>query len=71
MSLESNMATKTNAKQGFKIKLQYTPHMPNEAHRVERWSGARVQKNLKKYTRKSKHRLPLDLSVIARGDTLS
>lgn len=58
------MATKHKAKEGFKIKIEYTPHMPNEAHRAERWSGAQVERNKKKYTRKSKHNnLPLDLSL--------
>lgn len=66
------MATKNKSKVGFKIKLQYTPHTPNEAHRAERWSGAQVQRNKKKYTRKSKHNnLPLDLSLTTEGGRLS
>lgn len=51
---------KHKPKEGFKVKLAYTPHLPNEAHRAEQWSGGRVERNRKKYTRKSKHVLPLD-----------
>ncbi len=42
--------------------VKYKP-LPNEAHRAERWSGGRVQRNRKKYTRKSKYKnLPLELN---------
>lgn len=52
---------KHKPKEGFVMKLEYTPHLPNEAHRAEKWAGGQVQKNRKKYTRKSKHKsLPLE-----------
>lgn len=57
------MATKHKAKEGFTVKIEYTPHLPNEAHRAAKWAGGKVEKNKKKYTRKSKHKsLPLDFS---------
>lgn len=30
--------------------------LPNETHRAERWSGKRVVRNRKKYTRKEKYK---------------
>lgn len=30
--------------------------IPNEWHRAEKWSGGRIQRNKKKYTRKDKHK---------------
>lgn len=48
------MATKNKAKEGFKMKIEYNPHLPNEAHRAEKWSGGTVQRNRKKYNRKNK-----------------
>lgn len=52
---------KHKPKEGFVMKLEYTPHLPNEAHRAEKWAGGQVQRNRKKYTRKSKHKsLPLE-----------
>ena len=51
--------------EGNKIIIPYTPHLPNEAHRAERWSGGRIERNRKKYTRKSKHKgLGLDISIL-------
>lgn len=38
-----------------KVKTKYKS-LPNEFHRQERWSGGRVQRNRKKYTRKNKHK---------------
>lgn len=54
------MANKHKAKEGFKIKIEYNPHLPNEAHRAEKWSGGKIQKNRKKYSRKSKNPIPFD-----------
>jgi hypothetical protein len=55
------MANKSKAKEGFTIKIEYTPHLPNEAHRAAKWEGGKVQRNRKKYTRKGKLKgLPLE-----------
>ena len=36
---------KHKPKNGFTMKLEYTPHLPNEAHRAEKkWAGGQVQK---------------------------
>ena len=37
-----------------KLVVKYTAHLPNEAHRAEKWAGGRVEKNKKKYRRKAK-----------------
>lgn len=51
------MKKKTKYKiQGNKMIILPTAHLPNEAHRAERWAGGRVEKNRKKYTRKEKPR---------------
>lgn len=34
----------------------YTNKMPNEQHRAERWSGAKVHKSKKWYKRKGKYK---------------
>ena len=34
----------------------YKNNKPNEQHRAERWSGARVHRNKKVYNRKEKHK---------------
>lgn len=34
----------------------YWKSLPNAAHRAEKWSGEKVTKNRKKYSRKQKHK---------------
>lgn len=40
----------------IKIEIPKWTSLPNEAHRAEKWSGGRVHRNRKKYTRKEKHK---------------
>lgn len=48
------------AKHVKKPTTAYNAHLPNEFHRLEKWSGSQVVRNRKKYSRKSKNSLPLD-----------
>lgn len=55
------MKHKAKLKSKISIVIAYSPHLPNEFHRKEKWTAGKIHMNKKKYNRK--YRL-LDNEVI-------